>query len=251
MTGASEVALCILGGGAAKGMVASLRAAFEAAHGVAIDGRFNAVGAVRDRFVAGEPCDVLILTAALIDQLTRGGMLLAGSAAPIGAVRTAVAVPSGHDLPAIASGEALRDSLLAASGLYVPDTRRSTAGSHVRDVLRALGIEAAMAPRLREFPNGETAMRALAEERHTEGDTGGIGCTQATEIRHTPGLTLVGPLPPPHGLVTVYTAACSATTRQPELAHALVAWLTGPDARAACEQAGFECPAAAAADARR
>ena len=53
------------------------------------------------------------------------------------------------------------------------------------------------------FANGATAMRELAGA----GDAGAIGCTQATEIRYTPGLALVGALPAPFALATVYSAA--------------------------------------------
>ena len=34
-----------------------------------------------------------------------------------------------------------------------------------------------------------------------------LGCTKETEIRATPGIVLVGPLPPGCDLKTVYTAA--------------------------------------------
>ena len=42
-----------------------------------------------------------------------------------------------------------------------------------------------------------------------------IGCTQETEIRGTPGLALVAPLPPGCDLVTVYTAAVTTTAQEP------------------------------------
>ena len=56
--------------------------------------------------------------------------------------------------------------------------------------------------RLRPYPNGATAMRALAGARRTSP----IGCTQVTEILNTPGVALVGPLPKQFELATVYTA---------------------------------------------
>ena len=65
-----------------------------------------------------------------------------------------------------------------------------------------------MAARLRMFANGATAMRELAGA-----DDGAIGCTQATEIRYTPGLALVGALPPPFALATVYGAAIGRGAR--------------------------------------
>ena len=58
--------------------------------------------------------------------------------------------------------------------------------------MRELGVWDRVEPRLRPAPNGNTAMRALAASTAQRP----IGCTQETEIRATPGLALVGPLPP-------------------------------------------------------
>ncbi len=52
-----------------------------------------------------------------------------------------------------------------------------------------------------------------------------IGCTQETEIRATPGVTLVAALPPGCELVTIYTAAVATPSQSPAVAAALVAAL--------------------------
>ncbi|MBW4090583.1 MAG: ABC transporter substrate-binding protein [Proteobacteria bacterium] len=231
--------LHLLGAGASKGLVADVQARFTAATGAELVAFFNAAGPIRDRVLAGEACDVVILTADLLDALAARG-LLAGPAVPLGRVRTGVAVPAGHPVPDVATAAALRDALLAARGVYVPDPQGSTAGIHVMRVLRALGIEAAVAPYLRPFPNGATAMRALAEAS----EDNAIGCTQISEITYTQGLTLAGPLPEAHGLATIYAAAVRAGTAQPAAAQALVALLTGPETAGLRHAGGFEPVAA-------
>ena len=85
--------LHLLGAGASKGLVTDLQAGFTAETGIDVATYFNAVGAIRDKFLAAEPCDVVILSAALLDDLAARGLLLTGSIAPIGTVRTGVAVP--------------------------------------------------------------------------------------------------------------------------------------------------------------
>ena len=103
-------------------------------------------------------------------------------------------------------------------------------------MLVRLGIEREVAPKMREFPNGETAMRQMVVDGHASA----LGCTQLTEIRMTAGLSYVGPLPPPYDLTTTYTAAASARSGVPDLARAFIARISGPDmagTRAAC---GFE-----------
>ena len=153
----------ILSAGAAKGLVESLEATFTAETGIGIHGHFNAVGAIHERALAGDACDVIILTAAMIAELARVGRVFPETVAPLGRVRTAIAVRERDALPDISSREALRTLLLASDEIYVPDVERSTAGIHFVKVLRALGIYEAVAPRLRSFPSGAIAMRALAQ----------------------------------------------------------------------------------------
>lgn len=227
--------LHLLGAGASKGLVADLQARFAADSGAELSTFFNAAGAIRDKVLAAEPCDVVILTAALLDALHARG-LLAEAAQPIGLVRTGVAVPAGHAAPDISTSTQLAAALLAARGVYVPDPQISTAGIHFMRVLRGLGIEQAVLPHLRPFPNGATAMRHLADAP----EANAIGCTQITEIKYTSGLTLAGPLPEAHGLATVYAAAVTARAEHREVAHKLVALLTGPESRALRIAGGFE-----------
>ena len=226
----------ILSGGAAQGLVLQLQERFKAEHQINVAGTFGAVGMMKDSLLAGTPCDVLILSDALITQLTASGNLQAGTAQALGAVKTGVAVKTG-DLPVnVSNPEALTAALRAAKGIYFPDPVKATAGIHVMQVLKMLGLDAELADRLRPFPNGATAMKAMAETK----ETGVLGCTQITEILFTPGVDLVAPLPKAFELVTVYTAAVSTQSTNPKAARALIALLTSPNAadlRLAC---GFE-----------
>src|ERR1700712_1908532 len=97
----------ILSGGAAKGLVAQLQDRFNAQSGFTIRGEFGAVGAMRDQLVAGEPCDVVILSQSLIDQLARDGHVVANTVTPLGAVKTGVAVKSGERAPEAGTAAAL------------------------------------------------------------------------------------------------------------------------------------------------
>jgi molybdate transport system substrate-binding protein len=226
--------LRILSGGAAQGLVEALRPGFEAETGCTIEGTFGAVGAMRARLLGGEPADLVILTRALIDGLTRDGHV-AATAADLGTVETAIAVRHGEALPAIGNAKTLRAALLAADAIHFPDPEQATAGIHFAKVLRDLGIWGVVASRLRTAPNGATAMRALAASTSDHP----IGCTQATEILSTPGIVLVGSLPPDHALATVYTAATGAKAELPTEAARLVALLTDSAGRESRRRLGF------------
>ena len=227
--------LTILSGGAANGLVAALSTQFKAETGADIDGTFGAVGAMRDKLISGASADLMILTSALIAELTRAGHVVAGSAADLGTITTGVAVRSGDAAPAIGDADALRAALRAADGIYFPDPKLATAGIHFAKVLERLGIADEVAPRLRTFPNGQTAMAALAAQ------PGGrpIGCTQITEILNTRGVTLVGDLPPEFALATVYTLGVCTKAQSPDLARRLAAMLTGEASRDLRRRLGF------------
>ena len=227
--------LTLLCAGAVKGLVAALEARFLATHGVAIEGRFGAVGAMREALLRGAPCDAMIVTAAMLAELRRQGAIAERPFAAIGEVRTGVAARAGETLPRIESAAALKAAFLAASALYVPDTIRSTAGKHVVAVLERLGIAADLAQRLSVRPNGATAMRALAEA----GPPGALGCTQVTEILYTPGLTLAGALPKPFGLSTVYAAGVARDAAEPALAASFIDLLSGESSAAERRAGGF------------
>lgn len=228
--------LHVIAAGASRDLVTTLGQRLREATGIAVEGVFGAVGAMQDRLLQGEPCDVIVLTQTQIDALAGEGRIQRASIAPLGRVRTGIAVPAGAAPPAIATPAALAAAFMAASAIYVPDTEKSTAGRHFKRVLQTLGISDAVAVRIKSFPNGATAMRQLAEA----GDDQAIGCTQITEINYTAGLRLVGPLPEELGLATTYTAAVTAAAAQPDLARRLIALLAGPDAASLRARAGFE-----------
>jgi len=226
----------VLSAGACKGLLQALAEQFAAETGADLDAQFGAVGAMRAELESGVPCDVVILTAAMIAELAEEGVVLGESIVPLGSVPTGIAVRDGDDPPAVDSEAALKQALLAASALYVPDTSRSTAGLHVAHMLRELGIAEAVSARLFEYPNGAAAMRALAESD----DAGAIGCTQVTEIKYTQGVRLVAPLPAAFALSTVYAMAVCREAPEPELARALSDLLTSRVAEDLRRDGGFE-----------
>jgi molybdate transport system substrate-binding protein len=229
------VQLNILSGGAAHGLVKALEADFGKATGQSIGGTFGAVGAMRAKLAAGEPTDVIILTAAIIQELAAQGIVAADSVTDLGGVETGVAIRSGDPTPKVADAESLTLALIAADEIYFPDPQQATAGIHFAAVLDKLGISKAVASRLRTFPNGATAMQAMAASTAVRP----IGCTQVTEIIATPGATLIQSLPTGFGLTTVYTAGVIAASTNQAAARQLVALLSAPASASARKKCGF------------
>ena len=228
--------LHVLSAGAAQSLIESLQREFAASEGIDVRASFHPVGATIEKLLAGEPCDVVVLTAALLDELAQGGDVRLDSIASLGRVHTAIAVRDEDAAPDVSTAAALRRVFLAADAIYLPDIERSTAGAHCAAMLRRMGIRDETASKLKQGPNGVSAMRELAQSRAARP----VGCTQVTEIASTPGVTLVGPLPGEFELATVYSVAVAARAQQPESATRFAALLAAPATRELRRRCGFE-----------
>lgn len=227
--------LKIMGGGAAQGLVEAIAPRFTAISGFEVEGAFGAVGTMKAKLKAGEAADVVILTSAAIEELRRDRLVIGPTVTDIGVMLTSMAIRAGDDTPALATSDDLRTALLQADGIYLPDPEQATSGVHFVTVLTKLGIRNDVWDRIRGFPSGALAMRELAVSEMLRP----IGCTQATEIVATPGVSVAGPLPPGLELATVYTAAVAAHSADQEVAGKLVGLLCGENARSLRETLGF------------
>jgi molybdate transport system substrate-binding protein len=225
------VKLRFVSAGAAYALVTRI----AAASGVEVEGHFGAVGAMLEKFSAGEATDVVILTRPQIDALAAKGSIIASSVVDLGSAPTSIAVRAGDPLPQVSDETTLREALLAADAIYFPDPEKATAGIHFAKVLGLLGIRDAVATRIRTFPNGATAMKAMGQSTGRP-----IGCTQATEILAEPFVRLVAPLPRGFDLSTTYTAAVGAKAPDRHNAESFVRKLGSLESRKARKAAGFE-----------
>lgn len=231
--------LRLLSAGAAQAACEQVIAGFQRDTGHEVEAAFGAVGAMRARMVGGEPVDVIILSAQLIQDLVSAGMVAVSSVTDIGKVGTGVAVRAGTPLPEVRTREALRGNILAASVIVCPDPATATAGKVVMKLMERLGVAAQVEDRMQFFPNGFAAMNWLASSAGTLQ----LGITQNTEILPNPGVKLVAPLPDEFQMKTVYTAGVAVRAAQPELAREFVRRLTAPEFRPALRAAGFEIAA--------
>lgn len=223
--------LGLLSGGAAHALVGAVTADFSRVTGQAINGDFGAVGAMRAKLQAGHLTDVVILTSTIVRELAAAGILDPVTVRDVGKVATAIAVRAGDPAPAVGDASSLSEALLAADAIYFPDPAQATAGIHFASVIQKLGITGPTTGRLRTYPNGATAMKALAEATGVRL----IGCTQVTEIVATPGVRLVAPLPRGFDLVTQYTAGVVAASGNQEAGRTLIDLLCAAhDAKARC-----------------
>jgi molybdate transport system substrate-binding protein len=223
--------LNLLSGGAAQGLIGAISADFSRRTDHTINGIYGAVGAMRAKLQAGHPTDVVVLTSAIVREMAATGLVVPESVRDVGKVATAIAVRASDPDPQVADAGSLKAALRAADAIYFPDPAQATAGIHFAAVLDKLGVARETASRLRTYPNGATAMKALAEAT----DVRPIGCTQVTEILATPGVRLVAPLPAGYDLVTQYTAGVVAASNSRDAGLALIELLVSAhDAKTRC-----------------
>lgn len=231
---AQPAPLRVLGTGAVESPTHQVIEAFARQSGRAVTLATGNGGQVAARVRSGEALDVVINAAAALDALIAEGHLDGETRTELGRMRIGLAVRRGAPLPEIATPEALRATLLAATEIAHSDgSAGATTGRHILVMLERLGIAAEVDARRRPFPRGLAAVQAVAE--------GGAGLvmTQISEIVVVPGVVLVGPLPESLQLVTPYVAAVARRSADPEAARALIAALTGPEGWAAFAAAGF------------
>lgn len=221
--------LRILSGGAVERLVGRVAPALKQELGFDIAGTFGAVGEMAARASAGEPVDVLILSQSLIAELVEAGIAEAGSQRPVGVVPTSIAIRSGDPPPAVATADALRSALLSAPALFTPNIETSTAGRRVKWMLERMGVQDQVRPKLKIYPNGMSAMAAMAASPVA----GAIGCTQATEILGTPGIRRIGDLPGDYALSTTYVGAIARSSVHAGPAARLLSMLATSADRAA------------------
>lgn len=222
---AAAAEIRILSGGAVKAGVTDLAEAWGRATGHRVTITYATTGASMQKLAAGEPADVIILTAEAIDQLAGKGTVVAATKTEVARVGIGVAVREGAPRPDISTPEAVKQAMLAARSVaYMDPTKGGTSGIHFSQVLERMGIAAAVTPKAVLVDTG------FAAERVAKGEAE-IVVHQISEILPVKGVSLIGPLPREIQKVTVYAAAVSATSPAAEAARALIASLTTPPAR--------------------
>jgi molybdate transport system substrate-binding protein len=106
----------------------------------------------------------------------------------------------------------------------------------MKRVIEELGIADTMKDKitLRPALDGGAALVAGGEAE--------LGMYPTSEVIHVKGVTLVGPLPAPLQLNTVYGAAVAADNAAPEPAIAFIKFLSDPANRKIWKDAGFDPP---------
>jgi molybdate transport system substrate-binding protein len=226
--------LKVMSAGAMKTIVTELGADFTRETGHTLALTTGTVGQLRDKILAGEAADVVIMSDTAIDQLIGQGQLARGSRVDIARTGIGVAVREGAPKPDITTPEALKQALLSAKTIaYVDPASGGTSGIYFATVLQRLGIAEAVKSKSILKPGGFVAELVARGEAE-------LCVHQISEILPVKGATLVGPLPRELQKVTVYSAALPTRATAGEPAKAFVEFLARPALKARLAAAGLD-----------
>jgi molybdate transport system substrate-binding protein len=207
---------------------------FVRSGGTVADIVFEPMGALQARLAAGETADVVVLATPTVDALGAKGKIVAASRTDVGRAPIGVAVRAGTAARDIATPQAFAATLTAARAIALSDPAvGGSAGIYLRDLFAKLGLAEMIAAKTAYQKSGVAAAAAVAR-----GDAD-LAMTFVPELLQADGVRILGPLPPPYGHETAYTAVVASDSQHQEDARAFIAALTTPAARVVFAKAGF------------
>jgi len=185
---------------------------------------------IRKRMLAGETVDLVIGSAAAIDDLIQARKL-APRRVDLAKSGVAVAVRAGAPRPDISSGEALKRALVAAKSIGYSS---GPSGVYLVELFERMGIAEQMKSKIQQTPPG-TPVGPLIARGEVE-----IGFQQMSELLPTQGIDIIGPLPADIQLITVFSAAAHVGATQVEAAKAWTRFLASPAAAPVLRKKGLD-----------
>ena len=187
---------------------------------------------IPNRLRRGEAVDVVIVADAVLVGFIKDGLIVAESYTPVARSAIGVAVRAGAPKPDISTVDALRRTLLQAKSIAYS---ASVSGDYVStELFQRLGIADQVSSKSRRIEGGARVGAVLARGEAE------IGFQQMSELLPVAGIDHVTALPPEVQKVSVFSAGVAVSTTDSEAAHALIKFLTSPEAAGAITNSGLE-----------
>ena len=227
--------LNVVAAGAVRGIIASMIDDYSKESGLKFNLFVGPTGQLRAAIAsARKPTDLVIVSAALMEEMEKSGKITPGSRIDLGRVGIGVVVREGAPLPDISTPEAVKAALLQAKTIAYTDPKLGgTAVEQLMKFAESAGIKDEVVRKGLISTGGNDAAAKVADG-HAD-----IAIVPITDI-HAKGAKLVGPLPEPIQLWTVYAAAIPNGSADPTAARAFVAAMTAPAMQDRWVKAGWQ-----------
>jgi len=230
---AQDNQVTLIAPGGARAAIEQLIPAFERTTGFRVKAAFGSGLGTKKQVAGGEAFDVPVVQPPYPEVLASGNVV-AASARTLASVAVGVAVRKGAAHPDISTSAAVKQLLLNAKSIAYPNpSGGAAAGVSFEDTLRRLGISTQIAPKVKLAQGGAGAM-TMAANGEVE-----IGLTFLSEME-TPGIDVLGALPPDISTPTSLVGFVSAHAKNPVAAKSLLDYLTAPEAAPVYKRLGMQ-----------
>jgi molybdate transport system substrate-binding protein len=191
-----------------------------------------------NRIKAGEVFDVVILSEPAMQELMKEAGIKPDTHVRLARTGLGVVIPASAPMPDLSTPEAFKRSVLSAKTIaYRDPSLPNMSGEMVERVLKKIGIFDEVKPRMTVAP------RPAAEDLVGQGKVE-LSFVNVSEIPTRKDIRYAGPVPAPLQLYTNLEAALMARGSGSPAAAAFLKFISsGPQAKSAWEQAGFETAA--------
>lgn len=222
----------VLASNGIKAVVEDLRAQGQRVIGHPILVEYRPTAALKQEIDAGAQFDVVIVTAESIAEMSKEGKTTGGEGTPISRVGVGIGIRKGAARPDISTPDALKHAMLGTKAIaYGPS---GASFPYITKMLDTLGIADTMKAKTLFFDTSDGTNGAVADGKAD------FGITLVSEILPVKSIELLGPFPPEFQGYVRFSAAISASAKNPEAAGALIKFLAGPEALASIKVRGME-----------
>jgi molybdate transport system substrate-binding protein len=207
---------------------------FEKETGNKLNITWGLISSFTKRVQEGDVPDVLIVSRASIDSLTKEGKIAAGGVT-LGSSIFAFGIKQGAPKPDISTADALKKTLLAARAVgYTDPAAGGASGVFFAKMIERLGIASEIKAKSKFPPPAGFVGMPL-----TSSDVD-LAFQSKPELTTTGGVEVIGPPPGDLGNTNVFAAGVGASSQNSEAGKALLKFLMSPEAQTVFKAKGFD-----------
>ena len=231
---AGAVEINVYTAGALQEAERALAADFMDMTGNKVNFTVGTVGQIQEKLKSGAPADVIVVSAAALEQLEKASEVRTASAVSLGRIGIGVGVKEGAAMPDISTPEKFKEAMLKAKSVtYMDPAQGASSGIATAKIMKDLGIADEVAKKTKLTGAGYAADRVSSGEVE-------IAIQNVSEIVPVKGVKLAGMLPEPLQVYTAYAAGVATKSVAPKEATDFIRFLHRPEAAARWKEAGIE-----------